>query len=116
MENPVRNNNEDSAHNMEQPKYQDEGSAHNIEFKGEELKHRLEDEPGSLGVDLDGTNPGSRSHQMDDGLSGLDFTENAVQENTDDGQSEDIYSRRNADDEHMRIDEEGNELSAEDQA
>lgn len=27
--------------------------------------NRLSDEPGSLGVDLDGTNPGSKSHPMD---------------------------------------------------
>ena len=30
------------------------------------LENRLSDEPGSLGVDLDGTNPGSTSHPMDD--------------------------------------------------
>ncbi len=32
----------------------------------DELKERLHDEPNSLGVDLDGTNPGSNSHPMDD--------------------------------------------------
>jgi len=31
----------------------------------EELKERLADEPKSLGVDLDGTNPGSNKHPMD---------------------------------------------------
>ena len=34
-------------------------------IEGDALRHRLEDEPGSLGVDLDGTNPGSRHHEMD---------------------------------------------------
>jgi len=34
-------------------------------IEGEALRHRLEDEPGSLGVDLDGTNPGSRHHEVD---------------------------------------------------
>lgn len=31
----------------------------------DDLENRLSDEPGSLGVDLDGTNPGSTSHPMD---------------------------------------------------
>lgn len=30
-----------------------------------DLNNRLSDEPGSLGMDLDGTNPGSTSHPMD---------------------------------------------------
>jgi|GEM_PF-1483754 len=31
-----------------------------------ELEERLSDEPDSLGVNLDGTNPGSKAHPMDD--------------------------------------------------
>jgi len=31
----------------------------------EELEKRISDEPKSLGIDLDGTNPGSRAHPLD---------------------------------------------------
>jgi hypothetical protein len=32
----------------------------------EQTIERVSDEPGSLGVDIDGTNPGSRSHPTED--------------------------------------------------
>ncbi|MGY4385908.1 hypothetical protein ACVWYN_002956 [Pedobacter sp. UYP24] len=37
---------------------------YNVEKK-EDIKERLSDEPDSLGINLDGTNPGSNAHQTD---------------------------------------------------
>lgn len=106
--------NENSSENMEQPKYQDEGAAPGIEFKGEELKHRLEDEPESLGLDLDGTNPGATSHPMDeeDAFNDDTFKEGAEEGDQDDPEEAD----HNTGDQHMKIDEEGTEISSGDQA
>jgi hypothetical protein len=41
------------------------GIAQDIKFAGDELESRLTDDQRSIGLDLDGTNPGSRSHPLD---------------------------------------------------
>jgi hypothetical protein len=43
----------------------DSGTEQGNTFYGDELKSRLSDDPDSIGLDLDGTNPGSRSHPVD---------------------------------------------------
>jgi hypothetical protein len=57
--------NEDSSRNVERPARQEEAAAPDHKFSGEELKSRLMDDPKSIGLDIDGTNPGSRSHPVD---------------------------------------------------
>lgn len=87
-----------------------------IAFEGEELKRRLNDEPGSLGIDLDGTNPGSRQHKLDNYM----YAANPDPEDEDETQGEDFIDGTSGDDhntgdERMRIDEEGNEIGENDQ-
>ena len=57
--------NEQSSQNIEQPARQDHDAAPDNKFSGKELESRLKDDPKSIGLDLDGTNPGSRSHPVD---------------------------------------------------
>ncbi len=53
-ENDMNNNEEGNAPKLTQP-----------EKVSEDTISRVSDEPGSLGIDIDGTNPGSMSHPMD---------------------------------------------------
>ncbi|CAM3950824.1 hypothetical protein SAMN06265348_104115 [Pedobacter westerhofensis] len=105
---------ENSSHHIDQPSGTGQ-AAPGKGFTGEELKRRLTNDSGSLGLDIDGTNPGSRSHPTDYRT----LTDDPDQINPDNKDlSEDCLAEtdHNTGDEHMRIDEEGNELSAEDQA
>jgi len=61
-------NNDDQEHT---PKTTGTGSNRPVQREDslvirEDLKERLSDDPDSLGIDLDGTNPGPKSHPMDD--------------------------------------------------
>jgi|GEM_PF-3088369 len=55
----------DNSDHTQQSAHEEHQLAHDIKFTGEELKSRLTDDQKSLGLDLDGTNPGSRSHPLD---------------------------------------------------
>lgn len=61
--------NEESSE--QQPLIKGTGSNNPVPTEGsviidENLTERLEDEPDSLGIDLDGTNPGSNEHPIDE--------------------------------------------------
>lgn len=57
---------EEGAENQNAARHHDQPSdAIKGKTMSEELRERLADEPHSLGVDLDGTNPGSNKHPTD---------------------------------------------------
>jgi len=73
MENQ-NNSGPNSSHHNDQPADPEQFSA--------ELNDRLTNDSGSIGLDIDGTNPGSRSHPIDYRTLN-DFPENDNPENKD---------------------------------